>query len=55
MTRWIVQFEQNGGEYSAFLTIHAKKVKQTGPREFKADGMKIEVDEDIEEVRLLRD
>jgi hypothetical protein len=54
MTKWLVRFEQNGGEYSAALVIHAKSVKKMGPREVKADGMRIEVDEDIEEVRLLR-
>ncbi len=54
MKRWLVRFEVNGGEYSSTLVIRAKKfVKQIGPRMVKADHLVIELDEDIECVKIL--
>lgn len=50
MKRWLVRYEQNGGEYSSTLVIEAKVVKQTGPRSIKVDGINIQLDEDIEKV-----
>ena len=47
MKKWYVEFKENGDEYSGTLTVTAKSCVQIGSNSFEADGVLIEIDEDI--------
>lgn len=44
---WTIYFDQNGGEYTGYVSIKAKSVKQTGPKSFSVDDADVELDENI--------
>jgi len=48
MERWLVSFQENGGEYTGYMCIFAKKVMRIDEKTIKADGVKIHMDEVIE-------
>ncbi len=52
MKRWIITFEQNGGEYTGWLEILCNKIELDEQDDcvLYADGMRIQIDEKIIEV-----
>jgi hypothetical protein len=49
-TKWIVRFEENGGEYTGYVYITANEISQETPYVILADGVSIEFDEVIIEI-----
>lgn len=47
MKKWLIVFNENGGEYMGELIVTAKEILQVGDRSFTADGVHIEIDECI--------
>jgi len=51
--KWIVVVEQNGGEYTGWVTFYAEKVIPTGLCTLDVDGTEMEFDEAIESVEIV--
>ena len=50
--KWTVSFDENGGEYTGYLFIEGKAIKQTEAKTFWVDGVKITIDERIQSITL---
>ena len=50
--RFIVSFEENGGEYYGELIITTDKLEQLTKSSFKADGVLVEIDENIVSIKV---
>ena len=48
-TTWLVRFKENGDEYEGSLSVTAYWLEKdkNNPKAFEADGVKIELDEEI--------
>lgn len=51
MKTFILKVAQNGGEYHGYTTIKANDLRQEGYKKVIADGIEIEFDEYIAEVK----
>ena len=52
---WNINFDENGGEYTGWLEIKAKKLERVGDRQLIADGVEIEIDEMITEIMEVKE
>lgn len=50
MKTYIVEFEENGSEYTGWLKVTCNKIKQIGNNTFIVDGVMVEIDEKIIEI-----
>ncbi len=49
---WVVTFSENSGEYEGELRIKAKEIELINATTFVADGVTVEIDEEIYEIKL---
>lgn len=50
--KWIVHIEQNGGEYTGWVTFYAENAIPVGMNEIEVDGHIMEFDEAVESLDL---
>ncbi len=49
---WVITFSENDGECEGELRIKAKEIEQMNETTFVADGVTVELDEEIYEIKL---
>ena len=51
--KWLISFDQNGGEYTGFLEVTGKQLAWVQPCIFVVDGVEVKLDERTQEVEII--